>query len=89
MKYRFLKDGEAVNVNSDQQRNLRFDNKWKQLSVNTLWHQGEIYHSSMHNPIRRPLKSKVISKPSSNKRSTVRKPQPKLAKRKLRAAQSV
>jgi hypothetical protein len=35
---------------------------------------------------RKPLANKVISKPSSNKRSTVRKPQPKLAKRKLRAA---
>ena len=36
---------------------------------------------------RRPLKSKVADRSAStNKRSTVRKPQPKLAKRKLRAA---
>jgi len=60
MKYRYLEDGEKVNIKTDQQKLRPFRNSWKPLSLNPLWCNGEKFYSSIHNPVRRPLDNKAI-----------------------------
>jgi len=87
MRYIKLKVGEVV-IDGDEHRQ-QFGKK-RYIPTCRI---GEVVGTSAGNitgvpfEFRRPLKPAVaVRSASTNKRSTVRKPQPKLAKRKLRAA---
>jgi hypothetical protein len=80
-KYRFLRFGEVIEK-GDECCN-RGETKFRKVSAFSIGLKNLLRGVRW---VRRPLKSTVISKPSSNKRSAAPKAPPKSAKRRLRTA---